>query len=272
MRKIYIVLSVILSLYSCTSDIEELDSEMKSIELSTKIGSENVKLLSAWTANRSSPVHINYQRKFKVKVKNLAYQKEVAIHHLMNDGNWIDIPLAYEQSIGNDEEIWVGEVTPDSEVYSTDFVVKYTVNGETYWDNNQGKNYSMLVNIGGYLAPEINLEVNKSFTRSTGGSSFAINVNARRNYGTVATVEVVYTTDGWATKNTVLLSYQRYFRVGYAHYVMSPNQFDVDVYTATIRVPDEIQSIDFAVVYKVNGQEYWDNNYGNNYTLNSVIY
>ncbi|WP_405208346.1 hypothetical protein [Aquimarina sp. LLG6339-5] len=271
MRKIYVVLSVILALYSCASDIDTMNLESKSIELSSKNSSENVKLLSAWTANRSSPVHINYQRKFKVKVKNLAYQKEVAIHHLMNDGNWIDIPLAYEQSIGNDEEIWVGEVTPDNEVYSTDFVVKYTVNGETYWDNNQGKNYSMLVNTGGYLSSETEVEINKSFTRSA-GTSFVININAKRDYGAVATAEVIYTTDGWITKSIAPLTYQRYFRVGYAHYIMSPNQFDVDIYNTSIRVPDDVQSIEFAVVYKVNGEEYWDNNYGNNYTLNKVNY
>ncbi|WP_299219448.1 carbohydrate-binding protein [uncultured Aquimarina sp.] len=271
MRKIYLVLSVILGLFSCTSDVDNLDSEMKSIELSAKTSSENVKLLSAWTANRSSPVHINYQRKFKVKVKNLAYQKEVAIHHATYNGNWVDIPLTFEQAIENDEEIWVGEVTPDYEIYSDEFVVKYTVNGETYWDNNSGKNYSMLVNVGGYLSPEINVELNKSFTRPT-GSSFAINVNARRNYGAPATVEVVYTTDGWVTKNTVPLAYQRYFRVGYAHYIMSPNQFDVDVYDTSIRVAEDVQSIDFAIVYKIDGQEYWDNNYGSNYTLSKIIY
>ncbi|MFD2564024.1 MULTISPECIES: hypothetical protein [Aquimarina] len=271
MRNFFIVLSVILTMYSCVSDIEQMDSEMKSIELSEKASSDNVKLLSAWTANRSSPVHTNYQRKFKVKVKNLAYQKEVTIHHATYSGDWVDIPLTYEQSIGNDEEIWVGEVTPDYELYSDEFVVKYTVNGETYWDNNNGKNYSMLVNVGGYLSPEIDIELNKSFTRST-GLSFAINANVKRNYGAAVTAEVIYTTDGWATKNTIPLSYQRYFRVGYAHYIMSPNQFDVDIYSATIRVPDEVKSIEFAIVYKVNGQEYWDNNYGNNYTLNKITY
>ncbi|WP_299603667.1 carbohydrate-binding protein [uncultured Aquimarina sp.] len=270
MRKIYLVLSVIFGLYSCASDIETLDSEM-TIELSSKNSSENVKLISAWTANRSSPVQINYQRKFKVKVKNLAYQKEVAIHHETNNGGWVDIPLTYDQSIGSNEEIWVGEVTPDNEIYSTDFVVKYTVDGETYWDNNSGKNYSMLVNVGGFLSPDVDVEVNDSFTRWA-GTSFAINVNARRNYGDNATVEVVYTTDDWATKNTVQMSYQRYFRVGYAHYIMSPNQHDVDIYDTLIRVPDEVDSIEFAVVYKVNGEEYWDNNYGNNYTLSKITY
>ncbi|WP_299312392.1 carbohydrate-binding protein [uncultured Aquimarina sp.] len=271
MRKIYLVFSVILGLFSCTSDVDNLDSEIKSIELSEKISSENVKLLSAWTANRSSPVHINYQRKFKVKVKNLGYQKEVVIHHATFDGNWVDIPLTFEQAIDNDEEIWIGELTPDYEVYSDEFVVKYMVNGKTYWDNNSGKNYSMLVNVGGYLSPEINVELNKSFTRPT-GSSFAINVNSRRNYGTTTTVEVVYTTDSWATKTTIPLTYQRYFRVGYAHYIMSPNQFDVDIYDTSIRVSEDVQSIDFAIVYKVDGQEYWDNNYGRNYTLSKVIY
>jgi len=74
------------------------------------------------------------------------------------------------------------------------------------------------------------------------------------------------------TQEVAALTYQRYFRVGYANYIMSPNQFDVAVYDTTIRVADDVPGIEFAIVYKVKGKEYWDNNYGANYVLNKITY
>ncbi len=268
MRKIYLVLVTILGLYSCTNDTDYLDPTNEAIEVAAKNSSTNVKLLRAWTSNSSSPVQQQYVRRFTVKVKNLAYQKEVVIHHATNSGNWVDIPLNYQQSTGKDEEIWVGEVTPDTQYYGDSFAVKYIVNGKTYWDNNNGSNYSMPVNIGAYLAPEVEVSVDTHYTRLY-GSYFAINVDARRNYGSPGTVEVIYTTDSWATTQRTSLSYQRYFRVGYAHYIQSPNQFDIDKWETSVQVGSNVNSIQYAIVYKVNGQEYWDNNYGRNYIINS---
>ncbi len=271
MRKIYLVVFTILGLYSCTNDTDSLDTVNESIELAAKSSSTNVKLIRAWTSNSSSPVQQQYVRRFVVKVKNLAYQKQVTIYHATNNGTWVDIPLTYQQSIENNEEIWVGEVAPDTQYYADEFVVKYTVDGVTYWDNNNGTNYSMPLSIGAYLAPEVEAFVDNYYTRFY-GNYFAINVDVRRDYGAVGTVEVVYTTDNWATTQTASLSYQRYFRVGYADYIQSPNQFDIDKWETSVNVGPGVNSIQYAVVYKVAGQEYWDNNFGKNYTINKVVY
>ncbi len=268
MKKIYLVLVTVLGLYSCTNDTDNLDLANEGVEVAAKNSSTNVKLLRAWTSNSSSPVEQRFVRRFVVKVKNLSYQKQVAIRHATYNGDWVDIPLTFQQSVGDDEEIWVGEVTPDTQYYSDSFAVKYTVNGKTYWDNNNGSNYSMPVNIGAYLAPEVEVSVDTYYTRFT-GSYFAINVDARRNYGSAGSVEVIYTTDNWATTQRTSLSYQRYFRVGYAHYIQSPNQFDIDKWETSVQVGPNVNAIEYAVVYKVNGQEYWDNNFGGNYTINS---
>ena len=271
MRKMYFVFAIVLGLYSCNTDTDQLEVDNESIELAAKNSSDHVKLLRAWTSNSSSPVLRRYVRRFVVKVKNLAFQKQVSIHHATYNGGWIDIPLTFQQSIENGEEIWAGEVEPDTGIYSDEFVVKYVVNGETYWDNNSGSNYSMLVNMGAFLAPEVEVSLDQYYTRFSGGS-FNINVDARRNYGTAGSVEVVYTTDGWLTTQTAALSYQRYFRVGYAHYIQSPNQFDIDKWETTVRVDQEVSTIEYAVVYRVGDQEYWDNNYGNNYVIQKVTY
>lgn len=266
MRKIYVVVAIIIGLYSCTFDKDHLDSSNESIEAAAKNSSTNVKLIRAWTSNSSSPVGQRYVRRFVVKVKNLAFQKQVAIYHSTTSDEWVDIPLTFQQQIGNNEEIWAGEVAPDTEIYSNEFVVKYSVNGKTYWDNNNGSNYNISANIGAYLAPEVEVSVDTYFTRFA-GTYFAINVDARRDYGSPGEVEAVYTTDSWATTQRVSLSYQRYFRVGYSNYILSPNQFDIDKWETSISFDSSVQNIEYAVVYRVGDQEYWDNNYGKNYKI-----
>lgn len=271
MRKLFLVCAIAFGVYSCTQDVDLEDSQLESELVAAKNSADQVKLIRAWTSNSSSPIRRRYVRRFVVKVKNLAFQKEVAIHHATYNNGWVDIPLTYQQSIGNNEEIWVGEVAPDVELYSDEFVVKYTTNGQVFWDNNNGSNYSMLVNIGAYLSPDVEVFVDTYYTRFS-GNYFSINVDARRDYGSAGSVEIVYTTDGWATQQRVPLSYQRYFRVGYAHYIQSPNQFDIDKWETSIQVESTVSEIEYAVVYTTNGEEYWDNNFGKNYVITKTTF
>lgn len=267
MRKILLLCIAIAGLYSCSTDFDLLETTSETTQVAAKNSSDNVKLLRAWTSDSSSPIEQKFVRRFMVKVKNLAYQKEVMIHHKTYNGNWVDIPLTYMQSIPNDEEIWVGEVTPDTQIYEDEFAIKYIVDGQTYWDNNNADNYSMPLSIGAYLSSEIEVLVDPFYTRFY-GRYFSVNTDVKRNYGSPGAVEVVYTTDGWITTETAALSYQRYFRVGYAEYIQSPNQYDVDKWATSIRVNADVTTIEYAIVYKVDGQEYWDNNFGKNYVIN----
>lgn len=261
-----IVILVALVLYSCAQDTEQLGTEITSLEMASKKSSSNVQLLKVWTANASSPVHQSYIRTFSVKIKNLAFQKEVFIHHATKQGDWIDIPLSYEQSVENNEEIWTAEVDMDSDILDTEFVVKYVVDGQEYWDNNNGLNYNIEENEGAYLASGIQVSLNTRNTKFS-GSYFNINADLKHSYSAPIEVEVRYTTDGWATYKTAMLSYQRYYRVGYANYILSPNQFDASVYETSVWVDSSVEAIEFALVYKSEGVEYWDNNYGSNYVL-----
>jgi len=42
---------------------------------------------------------------------------------------------------------------------------------------------------------------------------------------------------------------------------------NIDQFEFNIDIPDDVDRIDFIIRYSVNGQEYWDNNNGKNYTL-----
>jgi hypothetical protein len=89
----------------------------------------------------------------EVNLLNLAYTKDVKIVYTKD--NWatvLESPMFYLETAFNGQEIWMGAPVIDryirgaSNQESTeqvDFCIAYTVNGVTYWDNNDGDNYSL---------------------------------------------------------------------------------------------------------------------------------
>ena len=78
-----------------------------------------------------------------VQVQNIAYSKEVFIVYSVDGGEWNKSSFGkYEQSNEDGTEIWtiyLPYIFPTD--LSVEFAVGYTVDGETYWDNNNGVNY-----------------------------------------------------------------------------------------------------------------------------------
>lgn len=268
MKIFFLSVITILGLYSCTNDVNtDLETvSLNSKGLNSQVNWVNVKLNSAWTSNESSPIQKKFLRRFSVRVKNLAFKKEVFVHHLTTNGDWVDIPLSYKQNIPIGYEIWEGEVAPDTPLYGDTFAIKYVVDGNTYWDNNGGNDYSMPVSIGAYLAPDVQIILDSYNTRVVNRAviiSADVRINQQATYE--SKVEVVYTTDGWATTQKTELRFNEYYRVGYSEYILSPNQYEISKYETKIRLEDEAKAIEYYVIYTVDGQEYRDNNYGNNY-------
>ena len=75
---------------------------------------------------------------------------------------------------------------------------------------------------------------------------------AVRNLGYGKIVGVMYTTDNWATTRTVNGTYS---------YTASS---DTEVWSIDMPV-GSASNVKYAVFYKVNGQSYWDSNFGRNF-------
>lgn len=190
-----------------------------------------------------------------VAVQNLSCQGKVTIHYTTDGKTWSDVPASYLKTNPTDNcDVWKFETPSAYPGNSTTFSIKYEANGQTYWDNNGGKNYtntnfsksSIFVNyIDSYAGPENN-----------NISLFITTKNFTEDIKNFKSVKIRYTEDNWKTYNEIPASFLD--EVDYSNLGWCAN-FDLSKST---------KHIEFAVVYEVNGTEYWDNNFGSNYSVN----
>lgn len=239
---------------------------------------EKIKLFKAWSS--VGYVYAGYYSKRKniyAEVANLGYNKKVYVHHKMADDTWMDFELKYIKAADNNTEIWgwendySGYTSSPNNNFGNQFVLKYEVNGQTYWDNNAGLNYSMGLSDGMYLQTGLNVSVDtyaSYFSNYGNATSSSFNVVADiRNIAYNKIVTVVYTSNNWQTVQTAPLNFAQYYSIGNGVSLISPNVFGTERWIANINLNSMIKNIEYAVSYKVNGIEYWDNNFGNNYKV-----
>lgn len=290
MKKLAVLFIAVVALVSCSKDEEfvviENGGEVESQTLNRLNEGVNVKLRKA-SAIRSEARYgmqpPTYTRNIEVELNNLAYQKEVDVLHQMADGSWKFFPMTYVKSTPDNTEIWKFEFSEFSNPFDNQFVIRYIVNGQEYWDNNNGQNYALgfhdgtllgdnvhVLNGGGFVNPIKRFNSNNG-SIETIGKRFDVNVFVQ-NYGYEKEVKVVYTTDGWATNNVASLDHNFGGEFsGYGKRIDSPNSFGTEFWTNfSIQLDSSVEQLEYAIVYKVNGQEYWDNNFGQNYQ--AIIY
>lgn len=187
-----------------------------------------------------------------IGIQNIAFQKKVTVHYTTDNGKtWIDVPATYvKQNLSaNNEEIWKFSTPTVQYGQPTTFCIKYEVNGETYWDNNNGNNYT-------------NDAFGKSTVYASSYDSFKNNgqkyiyLTASSKYST-GSVKVRYTEDGWKTYKDLNCRYIS------AYNSVSTPQWDLE-----IPISNSKNQVQFDVIYEVNGVQYFDNNFGYNYIAN----
>ncbi len=282
MKKLLLVFAFSFLLFSCSTDDLVLDNTTRTEHKSNARlkQNENVRLYSTWGVTQGAYGYYTEIREFKVEVKNLAYHKEVDVLCELTDGTWKFFPLSFSNSTQEGTEIWSGTAKRSNIPYLVEsgfkgkYAVRYKVNGQEYWDNNNGQNYEITGVAGRYLSEGINVSVyNSNLYQYTGSQSASLFIDVDvKNLNYKKDVEVVYTTDGWKTSNKAKLNFQSYFTVGPKQMLISPNRFGVEKWSVSINLPTSVQIVDYAIVYRVNGQEYWDNNFGKNYRVTKVTY
>jgi len=208
--------------------------------------------------------------RISVKVQNLAFAKDVAVHYTPDNVNWKDSPLPWNSPSFGNYDIFAGTVNEQVE----QFVIRYSVNGQTFWDNNNGQNYNFtgnLTTVGGNVV--LNKATAHQGTEAGGGFTFTtswlegeILVN---NFGFSKSVGIVLSVDG-GTNWTVT-------QANFTGTATADGQFVGPAEVWTFKTPElnlnpASNAFLFAAFYRdlASGKEFWDNNFGQNYQLSKT--
>jgi hypothetical protein len=262
-RSLIILFAVIALMLSCAKH-EMRDVQPQTNEKVTKSTDAMVLLHSAEVviyreASQEMQKAVGY-----IMVKNTNYNKLVAIRYqVSNDNNWRESFAQYHASVDGNYEIWKfeteGEIAhPTSPVF--EFAIRYQVSGSEYWDNNNHNNYTLAYGTNPFILgsdTKVFGELDVFWYYGHYHVSFSAYVP---NLAYHKNIELVYTSDNWATQNVLEGSYWR----------ENPGQPGVEMWGASRYMgyefnPQPGQTIEAAIVYRANGEEYWDNNFGANF-------
>lgn len=205
-------------------------------------------------------------RNILMQVKNVAYEKQVFVHQKMYNGSWIDFPAHYEGPGNSTYELWHFDTVDISYSFGYEFVLKYVVLGQTFWDNNNGANYILTRGSGNGPGPMLGNYINvflRSASISGGQLHAAIDI---KNIAYAKDVALIYTTDNWVNSTTLNASFQSMTQTGYSSFIYWPNLYNIERWNVVS--PGSVSGpVQFYIRYTVNGQTYYDNNYWANYVL-----
>lgn len=177
---------------------------------------------------------------------NSASNKSVYIHHkLDSSGVWSDTAATYVTRLDSNTEIWKADISSQYEGL-VEYAIKYIGDGQTYWDNNGGNNYKFKDILG-----TANVKAGR-YRRTSSG----IYMNATvKNLASTKKVVIRYTLDNWNTYHDAELKY------------ISPYaDTNSEIWSIDLEIDSfNSDSFQYCVKYEVNGQTYWDSNFGENY-------
>ncbi|GKX69002.1 carbohydrate-binding protein [Inconstantimicrobium mannanitabidum] len=194
-----------------------------------------------------------------IAVKNLSYDKKVTVHYTYTGpqagGPWKDVAATYVRTNASDGyEIWKFETPETFDHYGfgqIQYCIKYEVNGQTYWDNNNGKNY-----VGTDFSANRPHLVNTSLSFDNGNSYLNCYVATKKSVNPQA-IRIRYSKDNWATYKDVDVT------------ASTDVYYNEDSNCWVAKVPfGRGTEVKLAVYYVLDGVEHWDNNLGENYSFN----
>ena len=204
------------------------------------------------------------------KVQNLGFIKDVALHYRQTDGTWIERPLNWVKNYGNYDLF----SRNDNTIVINEFVLRYTVNGQTFWDNNNGFNYHVDEihpnTVGGNVV--LNFAKARRGTEAGGGFVFDTSWVEGEIYLNDLSfnkqVGIRLSTDGWASFHDTGATFAGFHSVAEGVSTVQVWKFK----TPELNLDNSTPDFKFAIFYHNldSGQFFWDNNFGQDYTLSKA--
>ena len=184
-----------------------------------------------------------------IKTNDNARNQKVMVHYHYLGGAWNDVYAECVQTNNDGSKIWKARFYS----YALKYAIRYEGDGVSTWDNNNGKDYTYTDVLGRGAAV-----TSERLGYAYDLSNYQINA-VLQNYAYHKNVFVRYTTDGWRTYQDKALGY------------VKTNENGTETWST--RVNAQGSDFQYAICYRVNGSEYWANNYdGSNYNLSYCIH
>ena len=205
------------------------------------------------------------------KVQNLAFAKDVSVHYTPDGTTWKDVALSYSPPHFGDYDLFAGTVNDQV----SQFVVRYAVAGQVFYDNNAGQNYrffSNLATVGGNVVlysatARRGTQAGGGFTFTTSWLEGEILVN---NLAFAKDVGVRLSADGGLSWNDTHGSFAGdhtadgiFVGSGAEVWKFKSPELNLDNSSPLFR---------FAVFYRnlSSGETFWDNNFAQDYKLSKA--
>jgi hypothetical protein len=199
-----------------------------------------------------------------IEIENAAYVKNVQVFYTVeyNDesSDWEVIDAVYDQDMGYNKEMWYFETEKyyhePGDFLNFKMAVRYEVNGEVFWDNNEEENYilghyeNVVFGRSLVMLRYVNAE------RKPGTAPQLVGMVTVKNVAFEKVITIVYTTDGWATADTYDIEFSGLH-----------SDDETESWKFRFDLPEDSETVEFAISYTVDGFTTWDNNFLRNYSV-----
>lgn len=185
-----------------------------------------------------------------IKTNVSGNNESVAIHAIDSEDSveWKDYKASYVNTLEDGSKIWKVEISYIGSYI--EYAIKYQVDGETYWDNNNGSNYT-----NKNILEAAVIGVKPMADQYKNPSNYQIRVSVK-NLAYDKNIKVRYTENNWGNNS--------FKDVPLIH--ISTNEDGSELWGTTLALNENTTGkFHYVVSYEVKGITYWDNNFGANY-------
>jgi maltose 6'-phosphate phosphatase len=204
-------------------------------------------------------------------VENLGLDKRVDVIWAGEDGVWQTLAARFISQHGERQELWCAEFkqtqTAKKPLPGTIlFSLRYRVNGEEFWDNNNGWNYVSEADSGLKLSNHVEV-LNTGYVSRLSDEQKSMPVTVAVDQSLAARKVIIHwTPDNWRhTYQTPCFLTKEYWQKTAGSAAANPNQYGVQTWTGRLKIRDAFR-VQYCIACEGKDQTVWDNNAGINYT------
>ncbi len=210
--------------------------------------------------------------RFFMHLENVSYDKQIDVFWSGEDGVWQTLSASFHGKVEGNIECWQAQAifkltAIQSLPGNIQFGLRYQAAGNEYWDNCQGSNYLSQADSGIQVfcgAPVLNLDFADTFDNEQKNVPITVAVD---KFNFTDKVTVYWTTDDWRhTHKTSCHLKRSYWDKEFLSNARNPNQYGTAIWKGWLRIAKAYR-LQYSIALERDGQIFWDNKYGKNYSL-----